>query len=52
MCIFTDLANIKNPSDGVRWASVVILILFNIVNGFGPIWLGESPPSHCFRNSS
>jgi MFS family permease len=39
MCIYTGLANIKNPSKGVQWTSVVILILFNIVNGASCIWL-------------
>lgn len=41
MCIYTGLANIKNPSTGVQWASVVVLILFQLLNGLGPIWLGE-----------
>lgn len=40
MCIYTGLTNIKNPSSGVQWASVVVLILFNIVNGSSWIWLG------------
>ena len=41
MCIYTGLANVKNPSKGVQWASVVMLILFNLVNGISWIWLGE-----------
>ncbi|KAK5121190.1 hypothetical protein LTR85_005674 [Meristemomyces frigidus] len=39
MCIFTGLANIENPSKGTQWASVVMLILFNIVNGASCIWI-------------
>ncbi|KAL1849170.1 hypothetical protein VTK73DRAFT_9929 [Phialemonium thermophilum] len=37
--IYTGLANIKNPSAGVQWASVVVLICFNLVNGASWIWL-------------
>jgi hypothetical protein len=39
MCIFTGLTNIKNPSKSVQWASVVVLLLFNIINGASWIWL-------------
>ncbi|KAH8652255.1 general substrate transporter [Xylariales sp. PMI_506] len=39
MCIYTGLANVENPSKGVQWGSVVILILFNLVNGCSWIWL-------------
>ncbi|RDW85361.1 hypothetical protein BP5796_03686 [Coleophoma crateriformis] len=39
MCIFTGLTNVKNPSKGVQWGSVVVLLLFNIVNGASWIWL-------------
>lgn len=39
MCIYTGLANVKNPSVGVQWASVVVLIIFNVVNGSSWIWL-------------
>jgi len=40
MCIYTGLVNIKNPSKSVQWGSVVVLLLFNIVNGSSWIWLG------------
>ena len=40
MCIYTGLVNVKNPSKGVQWGSVVVLLLFNIVNGSSWIWLG------------
>jgi MFS family permease len=39
MCIYTGLTNIKSPSTGIQWASVVVLILFNLVNGASWIWL-------------
>ncbi|KPI36766.1 uncharacterized protein AB675_11863 [Cyphellophora attinorum] len=39
MCIYTGLANIRNLSTGVQWASVVVLILFQLVNGASWIWL-------------
>jgi hypothetical protein len=39
MCIYTGLTNIKNPSTGVQWASVVVLIIFNVVNGASWVWL-------------
>lgn len=41
MCIYTGLTNIKNPSTGVQWAAVVVLIIFNVINGASWIWLGE-----------
>lgn len=44
MCIYTGLVNIKNPSKSVQWGSVVVLLLFNIVNGSSWIWLGVSEP--------
>ena len=40
MCIYTGLVNIKNPSTSVQWGSVVVLLLFNLVNGASWIWLG------------
>ncbi len=48
MCIYTGLTNIKNPSSGVQWGSVVILILFNIINGISWIWLGTTSPAYIF----
>ncbi|CZR68664.1 uncharacterized protein PAC_18563 [Phialocephala subalpina] len=39
MCIYTGLANNKNPSKSTQWGSVVVLILFNIINGASWIWL-------------
>jgi Sugar (and other) transporter len=39
MCIYTGLTNISNPSKGVQWGSVVVLIIFNLINGFSWIWL-------------
>jgi hypothetical protein len=41
MSIYTGLANIKNPGKGVQWASVVVLICFQLLNGLSAIWLGE-----------
>lgn len=40
MCIYTGLTNIKYPSKSIQWGSVVVLILFNLINGVSWIWLG------------
>jgi hypothetical protein len=38
MIIYIALTTLKNPTDATNWASVVIIILYNVVFAFG--WLG------------
>jgi hypothetical protein len=40
MCIFTGLTNTENPSKSIQWGSVIIALLFNIINGANWIWPG------------
>lgn len=44
MCVYTGLANITNPGTGVQWATVVVLILFQLLNGLSSVWLGKLSP--------
>jgi len=39
MCVYTGLTTMKNPSKGAAWASVAVLVVFNVVNGISWIWL-------------
>jgi MFS family permease len=38
MVIYISLTTLKNPTTATNWASVVIIILYNVVFAFG--WLG------------